>query len=57
MSRIRETLYTIDETKTALIGEVKKPELYLIPILCQISLSLATIADAMTKRNGEADEC
>lgn len=45
MSREKETLYTIEETKTALIGDVKKATLYLLPILSQIALSLAVIAD------------
>lgn len=47
MSRERETLHTIEETKTALIGDVKKASLYLLPILSQIALSLAVIADYM----------
>ena len=52
MSREKETLYTIEETKTALIGDVKKATLYLLPILSQIALSLAVIADNI---RGEAE--
>ena len=52
MSREKETLYTIEETKTALVGDVKKATLYLLPILSQIALSLAVIADNM---RGEAE--
>ena len=55
MSRERETLYTIDETKTALIGDVKKASLYLLPILSQIALSLAVIADCMMEEQDEID--
>ena len=54
MSREKETLYTIEETKTALIGDVKKGSLYLLPILSQIALSLAVIADCM---GGEQNGC
>ena len=49
MSRTKETWDTIDETKTSLIGNVEKPALYLLPILSQIALSLAVIADKMTE--------
>ena len=52
MSREKETIYTIEETKTALIGDVKKATLYLLPILSQIALSLAVIADNI---RGEAE--
>lgn len=52
MSREKETLYTIEETKTALIGDVKKAPLYLLPILSQIALSVAVIADNI---RGEAE--
>lgn len=48
MSRVKETLDTIDDIKTGLIGDVSKPSLFLIPILSQIALSLAVIADKMT---------
>ena len=47
MSREKETLDTIDLTKTALIGDIQKPSLYLIPILSEIALSLAVIADTL----------
>ena len=49
MSRVTDTWGTIEETKTALIGDVKKPELYMIPLLSQIALSLAVIADKLTE--------
>lgn len=49
MSRVKETINTIDDVKLALIGKVDKPALYLIPVLCQIALSLAVIADEMSK--------
>ena len=49
MSRWSETWDTIENTKTALIGDVQKPTLYIIPILSQIALSLAVIADEMRK--------
>ena len=59
MSREKETIYTIEETKTALIGDVKKATLYLLPILSQIALSLAVIADNIRgeaeRRNDETD--
>ena len=47
MSRVNETFDIIEETKTAMIGSIEKPTLYLIPILSQIALSLAVIADKM----------
>lgn len=53
MSREKETLYTIDETRSALIGDVKNPTIFLLPILSQIALSLAVIADNM---RGDHDE-
>ena len=49
MSRYKETWGTIDETKTAMIGDTKKPVLFLLPILSQIALSLAVIADNMDR--------
>ena len=57
MSRERETLHIIKEIKTALIGDAKKSPsyllLYLLPILSQIALSLAVIADCMREgQNG-----
>ena len=48
MSRFKETWNTIDDVKTGLIGDASKPVLFLIPILSQIALSLAVIADKMT---------
>jgi len=53
MRRVKDTWETIEETKTALIGDVKKPELYLIPLLSQIALSLAVIADKLTEDEAE----
>lgn len=47
MSRQSETYDTIDAVKTGMIGTVEKPVLYLLPILSQIALSLAVIADKM----------
>lgn len=47
MSRKQETLNTIDDLKTAMIGDVKKPVIYVIPILSQIAISLAVIADKL----------
>lgn len=49
MSRKKETLDTIENLETALIGNVKKPELYLLPILSEIAISLAVIADKLLK--------
>ena len=53
MSRVSETYKAIEGTKTALYGSVEKPILYLIPLLTQMALSLATIADSM---KGVGDE-
>ena len=53
MSRVKDTWDTIDDTKTALIGDVKKPELYMLPLLSQIALSLAVIADKLTEDEAE----
>lgn len=50
MSRVSETLDTMEIMKQALYGKVEKPVLHLIPILCQIALSLAEIADNMAER-------
>lgn len=47
MSRTKETWNTIDDLKSAMIGDVKQPTLYLLPLLSQIALSLAVIADKM----------
>ena len=54
MSRTKETWNTIDDLKTAMIGDVKQPTLYLLPLLSQIALSLAVIADKM--KDGEAHD-
>lgn len=54
MSRVKETLDTIYDTKNAMYGgSVEKPELFLIPILSQIALSLAVIADKCTEEDEE----
>ena len=47
MSRTKETWNTIDDLKSAIIGDVKQPTLYLLPLLSEIALSLAVIADKM----------
>ena len=47
MSRTKETWDTIDDLKSAMIVDVKQPTLYLLPLLSQIALSLAVIADKM----------
>lgn len=53
MSRVKDTWGTIEETKTALIGDVKNPELYMLPLLSQMALSLAVIADKLTEDEAE----
>ena len=55
MSRVSETLETIEGLKEAMIGNIKKPELYLLPILSQMALSLAVIADTEQKTFEEWD--
>lgn len=55
MSRKKETLDIIDYTKTSLIGDVQKPTLYLIPILSEIALSLAVIADILQDKEEGAE--
>ena len=47
MSRVKETCDVIDDMKSAMIGDITKPTLYLIPILCDIALSLSVIADGI----------
>ena len=47
MSRESETLHTIKDTMEMMTGDVQKASLYLLPILSQIALSLAMIADCM----------
>lgn len=51
MSRVSETLFAIEETKNDLIGELKKPVIIIIPLLEQIAISLASIADSMKKED------
>lgn len=53
MNRVKETITAINETKTALAGDAKKPILYLLPILAEIALSLAVIADKLTEANND----
>ena len=53
MNRFDETITAINETKTALAGDAKKPILYLLPILAEIALSLAIIADKLKKANND----
>lgn len=53
MSRVKETLDTIDNTMNAMYGSVEKPTLFLIPILSQIALSIAVIADKCTEEDAE----
>lgn len=53
MSRVEDTFNTIDETKRAMYGSVEKPILFLIPMLSQIALSLAVIADKCTEEDAE----
>ena len=55
MSRVSETYEAIEGTKTMLYGSVEKPTLCLIPLLTQIALSLATIADSMKGADDERD--
>lgn len=55
MSRVKETINTIDDIRSSMFGEIKKPELYLLPILSQIALSLAVIADEMSKDGEQHD--
>ena len=49
MSRVKETRNTIDDTKTATIGNVGKPAIYWPPILSPITLSLVVNADKITE--------
>lgn len=49
MSRVKDTLETIEYTKTELYGKVEKPVLYLLPMLAEIAISLAVIADSVSK--------
>lgn len=58
MSRVKETLDTINDTKDAMYGKAEKPTLFLIPMLAQIALSLAVIADKCTDdyAEGRQDE-
>lgn len=55
MSREKETINTIDDVRSSMFGEIRKPELYLFPILSQIALSLAVIADEMSKDGDHHD--
>ena len=53
MSRVSETSITIEGTSRSLIGEVKQPVIIALPLLAQIALSLAVIADIMTEEGAE----
>ena len=53
MSRYKETMDTIDNLKTSMIGNVDKPVLYTLPLLSQIALSLAIIADDIKEKKDE----
>lgn len=53
MNRVKETLDSINYTKEAMYGSVEKPTLFLIPMLAQIALSLAVIADKCTEGDAE----
>lgn len=52
-TREKETAETISSMRDAMIGPVEKPVLYLIPILTEIALSLAVIADKCTEEDAE----
>lgn len=56
MSREKETLETIENLKTSMIGTgFKQGELYLLPMLTEIALSLAVIADRMEGKDGDGN--
>ena len=57
MSRESATYDMISNLKTMLMGDIKIPELFLIPSLTEIAISLAVIADCLTEdgRRGEQD--
>ena len=51
MSKVSDTYEMIDLVKTSLLaGEYRKPELALMPILCDIAISLAEIADSLKEK-------
>lgn len=50
MSRVEATRDTIGEIRIAMVEPIQKPVLYLIPILSEIAISLATIADKMCEK-------
>ena len=53
MSRESDTYFTIDQIKTALIGEVDKTVIILLPLISQIAISLASIADSLNREEAE----
>ena len=54
MSRLSETIDIISNTRQALMeGSVDKPALFLIPVLSEIAISLAFIADLMEEKQVE----
>ena len=55
-SREQITIETISDIKDSMIGEVQKPTLFLLPMLAQIALSLAVIADEMRKRGHDEQD-
>ena len=52
MSRVSETMFTIDELKSSMIENAEKSSAQLLPMLSQIALSLAEIADTVTELRG-----
>ena len=54
MSRLKETQDCIDDTYSNLIWNIDNPAQYLLPMLSEIALSLAMIADKLT--DGKEDE-
>ena len=48
MSRVKDTIETIEYTKSDLYGKVEKPVLYLLPMLAEIAIPLAVIADSIS---------
>lgn len=56
MSREKETIETIENLKTSMIGTgFKQGTLCLLPMLTEIALSLAVIADRMEGRKGDGN--
>ena len=53
MSRVKQTLDTINYIGNVMYGSAENPTLFLLPILSQIALSLAVIADKCTEEDTE----